>query len=350
MSNEQPSTQTDHRYVKERTPFHQKVLGLSAQLFFKFPALFAITSEPVLDLMPVGIYITDELGKLYYANPPFANLLGYENKDEFNREVLENGGLQSVYSNPSEREKWIKQHESLQQPKNTVGKEAISEQQLKRRDGSIITVRDTSVLIGTDFHGCPVYLGTIQEITKEVEMRDQLEKDIITDPLTRLLNRRGLDRALQQEIERAKRGRRPLSILMTDIDFFKLINDKHGHPAGDAVLREVANALTNAVRGIDTVSRYGGEEYVIILPDDSSEKAFITAERIREIIKNLPLPLEENTDTRITISIGVAELRPEESEDELIKRTDIALYIAKKEGRDKTVIYTEEMVKPDTME
>ncbi len=335
---------TDHGYVKEHTPFHQRVLGLAAQLFFKFPELFTITSEPILDRMPIGIYIGDERGKLYYANPPLATMLGYENCGEFKQEVLNDGGLRSLYSDSSAREEWIKQHTSQQESKNKVSKEFVSEHQLKRKDGSIIIVRDTSVQIGTDFHGQSVYFGGIQDITEEVKLREQLERGALTDHLTGLLNRRGYEEQLEYEIKRASRQEKPLSVLMIDIDHFKDVNDTYGHPKGDLVLQEIAMVIKKNMRGIDSVSRWGGEEFFITLPETDREGAFIAAEKIRNVIAQLNIPL--GNDMAIitnTVSIGTAQWSTDMTIKQLEEIVDTALYAAKENGRNQSVTYIEGM-------
>lgn len=327
----------------ERVPFQQRLLGHSAQLFFKFPGLFKITSEPILDLMPIGIYISDKRGHLYYANPAIATILGYENSYQFKQEVLENGGLQSIYSDSSQREKWIQQYTPQQEDKED-NKQVVSELNLRRRDGSIITVRDTSVQIGNDIHGQPVYFGGIQDITDEVKMREQLEQDAKTDSLTGLLNRRGHEEQLEYEIKRASRQKKPLSIIMIDIDHFKNVNDTYGHPNGDLVLQGIATEVRKNVRGIDFFARWGGEEFIITLPGTDKEGAFIVAEKIRDIVANLNIPICNNVQTiKNTVSVGVAQWSADMTIEQLEEIVDRALYAAKERGRNQSIIFVEGM-------
>jgi len=157
------------------------------------------------------------------------------------------------------------------------------------------------------------------------------------DGLTGLANRRQFDTTLEQEWQRAIRSELPLSLLFADIDYFKRYNDSYGHQAGDDCLKKVADSLQKTVhRPSDLVSRYGGEEFVIILPDTTSEGAIAVAEKMIKHITGLKIP-HENSDSadHVTLSIGVATLSPEEdsSPDELIEAADRVLYKAKDNGR-----------------
>jgi two-component system cell cycle response regulator len=140
-------------------------------------------------------------------------------------------------------------------------------------------------------------------------------------------------------IERAKRRKNPISMLITDIDKFKLVNDTHGHDAGDEVLREFARRLRSTVRGADLACRFGGEEFVVLMPDTTEEMALQIAERLRSVIEaqgfalpNGQLPLD------LTTSVGVTSFNfDSDSSQSLLKRADNALYEAKSSGRNKVV-------------
>lgn len=156
-----------------------------------------------------------------------------------------------------------------------------------------------------------------------------------TDPLTDLANRRFFNERLEEMVSLSQRKSQPLSLIMTDLDNFKSINDKYGHDIGDKVLKAYADLLKSHVRPEDLVSRFGGEEFMIILPLTTPEDAYKIAERIRitlsekDILKN---------GVKITASFGVCSLKKEENIDSFIKRVDIALYKAKESGRNKTII------------
>ncbi|OQM75829.1 PleD family two-component system response regulator [Manganibacter manganicus] len=169
-------------------------------------------------------------------------------------------------------------------------------------------------------------------VTQTIEMA-------VTDPLTGLHNRRYLDSHLQTLFERAVTRRRPLSMLITDLDRFKLINDTYGHDGGDAVLREFAQRLRKSVRGIDLACRFGGEEFVVVMPDTEGPIAEKVAERIRAGIAQEPFTLGSEAKTvPVTISVGVSSvLKGVDSVGALMKRADLALYEAKSGGRNRVV-------------
>ncbi|MCR6498573.1 PleD family two-component system response regulator [Shinella sp. CPCC 101442] len=161
----------------------------------------------------------------------------------------------------------------------------------------------------------------------------------VTDGLTGLHNRRYLDNHMKLLIDRATARGRPLSVCMTDIDRFKLVNDTYGHDAGDAVLREFANRVRSAVRGADLACRYGGEEFVLVMPDTPADMAAGVAERLRTIVEREPFRIP-GTDAllQITASMGTASVLPTgDSPDGLLKRADTALYEAKRSGRNRVV-------------
>ncbi len=160
----------------------------------------------------------------------------------------------------------------------------------------------------------------------------------VTDGLTGLHNRRYLDTHLQTLVERARDRGRELSLLITDIDKFKAINDTHGHDAGDDVLRQFAQRLRQNVRGMDLACRYGGEEFVIVMPDTSAGLAVEVAERVRESVEEMAFASGDK-ELQVTTSVGVATLNRESNDDmkDLLKQADQALYEAKNGGRNKVV-------------
>ncbi|MFU0504541.1 PleD family two-component system response regulator [Pseudaminobacter sp. NGMCC 1.201702] len=169
-------------------------------------------------------------------------------------------------------------------------------------------------------------------VTQTIEMA-------VTDGLTGLHNRRYLDSHLQTLFDRAVARRRSLSVMITDLDRFKNVNDTYGHDGGDDVLREFARRLRKNVRGIDLACRYGGEEFVVVMPDTDGPVAEKVAERIRAEIAQTPFPIGKDGKTlEVTISIGVSSLRRgSDSVEDLMKRADVALYEAKIGGRNRVV-------------
>jgi diguanylate cyclase (GGDEF)-like protein len=168
------------------------------------------------------------------------------------------------------------------------------------------------------------------------EANTKLEALSNTDGLTSIANRRGFDRALAQEWSRAQRGGTPLTLVMVDFDHFKHFNDHYGHVTGDDCLKVLARALAQARRAGELVARYGGDEFVILLPDTSSHEALRAAQRIRRDVRSLAVPHAETAAGIVTVSLGVASLVPSEQHvfDDLLRQADAALYRAKKSGRD----------------
>ena len=161
------------------------------------------------------------------------------------------------------------------------------------------------------------------------------------DPLTELWNRRGFQDVLEAELARARRTDRPLSLLVVDLDHFKLVNDKLGHPGGDAVLKRFAAQMKRLTRGVDVAARLGGEEFAVLLPEAQKHDAFLVAERLRRAAK----AAFADTPAPLTVSVGVAS-HPDDGEgsDDVLRAGDQALYAAKQLGRDRSVIYNPDII------
>jgi diguanylate cyclase (GGDEF)-like protein len=166
----------------------------------------------------------------------------------------------------------------------------------------------------------------------EAQYHETIYKMTIMDGLTDVHNKRYLIDLLEREIPRALRHKRPLSVLMIDIDHFKSVNDTYGHLAGDAVLKDVASILRSRLRPDDTLSRYGGEEFAAALPETPVDGAADIAEQLRHLVETHPFAFE-GEKIRVTISIGVAELKPGLNTEGLFKAADEMMYQAKREGR-----------------
>ena len=160
-----------------------------------------------------------------------------------------------------------------------------------------------------------------------------LSEKMFKDPLTKAYNRLYFSSRLKEEIERAKRYNHPLSLILLDIDFFKKINDTYGHDVGDLVLKTISQIILENIRKSDLFARIGGEEFAILLPDTSKDKAILVAEKLRETIEKTPIILPNGKQIKVTISLGVTSLKKDDDESSFIKRADEALYDAKKSGR-----------------
>jgi two-component system cell cycle response regulator len=180
-------------------------------------------------------------------------------------------------------------------------------------------------------------VDTLLAQKNEIKM---LKQQVACDGMTHLINHQHFLELLSQEVSRAQRYKRPLSLIMADIDFFKAINDDFGHLAGDRVIKAAAGCLQQEIRESDHAARYGGEEYAIILPDTQIQGATIVAERIRKTVDSLRIKYEDNL-IHFTMSLGIASFQTEErtTSDELIKRADSALFQAKKQGRNQCCVF-----------
>jgi two-component system cell cycle response regulator len=160
----------------------------------------------------------------------------------------------------------------------------------------------------------------------------------ITDALTGLYNRRYMETHVGTLVEQAATRGKPLTVLVLDIDYFKSINDGHGHDAGDDVLREFALRIRKSIRGIDLACRYGGEEFVVVMPETDLAVATMVAERLRRRIASEPFLIQKGArSVEVTISIGIAALGSGDNAASVLKRADQALYRAKRDGRNRVV-------------
>ena len=174
--------------------------------------------------------------------------------------------------------------------------------------------------------------------------RERLVVDGHTDALTRWFNRRYLNLRLPREVARAVRYKEPLSGLLLDVDHFKSINDRYGHPVGDLVLRDLADRIRAELRSSDLAIRYGGEEFLVLLVCTAESDALRVAERIRRRVETAPFHITEDRSLHVTVSGGLAELSPDDAANDpaesgaaILHRADTALYRAKAGGRNRVV-------------
>lgn len=176
----------------------------------------------------------------------------------------------------------------------------------------------------------------VQDVTEFVLYEHRLIEMTRVDSLTGLYNRRFLNQRLDEELERSTRHGNPLCLMLLDVDHFKQINDTHGHLCGDQVLLSLSAALRTTLRKSDIAARFGGEEFICVLPETTLEHACLLAERCRLKVAGLELVYHDLPLT-ITISLGIAEMAPDDTFDSLIKRADDAMYQAKQTGRNRCV-------------
>jgi len=184
--------------------------------------------------------------------------------------------------------------------------------------------------------GQAYFSGIIRDITERKATDALLKQLSITDSLTGLYNHAEFYRLLTEELKRSRRYGSPVSLLMLDIDYFKRINDTHGHQAGDNVLLVLADMIVKAVRPVDKAARYGGEEFAVILPETDAAGALLTAERLRERVEEKLINIGRGRTVGITVSIGVAGFPGDaQTEDTLVGKADEAMYASKVAGRNR---------------
>ncbi len=178
------------------------------------------------------------------------------------------------------------------------------------------------------------------EIVSLQQNLDEVRKEALTDGLTGIANRKMFDISIERAIEDAKRTGEPLTLALTDIDFFKKFNDTYGHQTGDQVLKLVAKILANSVREGETAARYGGEEFALIMPNVSSEEAARICERVRSTVSSKQIRNRTTGESmgNITLSLGVALYRPGDMVSDMVQRADAGLYFAKGNGRNQVVL------------
>ncbi len=229
------------------------------------------------------------------------------------------------HSNTSQPKKeWISYTKLLKHNNITIGEIEFIFNELSKKEKKFLDIFMDKILI-------PFSISFKKEINYE-----NLKEKSITDPLTSLYNREYMDNILYDEIVNHKQKGTPLSIALLDIDHFKHINDTYGHIAGDCVLKELANIFQKKTRKSDIVIRYGGEEFLIVMPLTDREGAFAKVERLRKLIKETVF-CQKKEKIRLTISAGILEYKDHENSVNFIQEVDKNLYIAKNSGRNQTV-------------
>ncbi|HAS75798.1 MAG TPA: diguanylate cyclase, partial [Marinobacter adhaerens] len=252
-------------------------------------------------------------------------LTGYEPDELVNNRVTSYAALVSDASN----------QQLFEQVRVALEKEESFslEYEVTRKDGSRIWVWERGRGVQED-DGSLHLEGIILDISDRKVLETELEQMATRDPLTGLLNRREMSRVLDEELQRARRYQRPMAVLWVDFDHFKDVNDTYGHAAGDSVLRAISRLLLGSVRSVDSIGRFGGEEFVIVLPEMDLEEAQETAERLRRKVAEEPQPLGNGEAVPLTISVGVA-VYPDHGQtaSTLCAAADKAMYLAKDRGR-----------------
>lgn len=266
------------------------------------------------------ILITDRRAVIVFANEAFQNLTGYSSSEILGQTpaIMHSGKHDATF--------YALFNESL-----CSGKPFRTVFINKRKDGSFFYSEQSIAPLRNAEDEVTHFVSISQDVTKRMGREQQLLEIANNDPLTGLYNRRAAEQALEQHINKARGSGKPFSLIICDIDHFKSINDRYGHPAGDRVLKSVSAILLQSIRVGDIAARWGGEEFLILVTDSSLQQSMGLAERIRNCLEGLLL---EETVT-VTMSLGVAELAEGETGACLIQRADNALYKAKRSGRNR---------------
>lgn len=210
-----------------------------------------------------------------------------------------------------------------------------------RKDGSEFVT--STVILKVSDGSKRFYAAIVSDISENKRTEEELLRLAATDPLTGAFNRREFTALAEQESLRSHRYGRPLSILMLDLDHFKKLNDTYGHAAGDLALQRFTTVCCNTLRNIDIFGRWGGEEFVALLPETDTDGAAVIAERLRKAISENVLVYENHRIT-FTVSIGIAQYKDSETAiDAPLGRADSAVYDAKKAGRNRIAVYRNQL-------
>ena len=281
----------------------------------------------LMDNLPGMAYrcLYDPDWTMKFVSQGCTKLTGYEPDELVNNRVTSYAALVSDASN----------QQLFEQVRVDLEKEESFslEYEVTRKDGSRIWVWERGRGVQED-DGSLHLEGIILDISDRKVLETELEQMATRDPLTGLLNRREMSRVLDEELQRARRYQRPMAVLWVDFDHFKDVNDTYGHAAGDSVLRAISRLLLGSVRSVDSIGRFGGEEFVIVLPEMDLEEAQETAERLRRKVAEEPQPLGNGEAVPLTISVGVA-VYPDHGQtaSTLCAAADKAMYLAKDRGR-----------------
>jgi diguanylate cyclase (GGDEF)-like protein/PAS domain S-box-containing protein len=277
-----------------------------------------VARDFLIENMQEGVFVLDSRLRIVDLNPAARQVLGMRDSVAIGKRIdeclpLDAAGLQILTTGASEK------FEIALQDRESPGFYEIQSSRLKHP---------------WDLN--PIYLIILRDIRHRKEIEGKLHRLAVTDALTGIFNRRHIMALAQQELERAQRLRRDLAIVIFDIDHFKRINDHFGHLAGDQVLEILARECQANLRSFDILGRYGGEEFLIVLPETGASTACTVSERLRCLVEGLKIPHERGL-VQVSISLGIACLSPgrQMDLDQLIEEADQALYHAKATGRNR---------------
>lgn len=299
------------------------------------PALPASLMFTLVDESLDAVLIIDEHCIIAYANQSMQTLSGYGGEELVGAslDMLLPGAMAACHTG------FVRTFTRGETPSAVLGK--VREFAIRDRNGNVIPIEMKAIDIGQ--HEGQRYFGAfIEDLRPRRKMEAQnaallarLEQEAMTDPLTGIANRRAFAAEGDHMLARAGRSGATVVVGIADIDHFKKINDEHGHPVGDTVLRAVAQRMTEAARASDFVARIGGEEFGLLFPDTHADAALRIAQRIRESVAASPIETDDGQVIHATISIGLTQMAPATPLDDGLAAADYALYNAKHGGRNR---------------
>lgn len=303
----------------------------------------------VVEQNPLAVVIFSKEGKIEYVNQAFTQTSGFSLMEMETKSVLEVS--KKLLSQPVYDEFWAKilsgkpySGEYLAMRKSGVPYHAQSTvSPIFDIDGQIThfaaVIEDISARKQAELSLRKAHSDLQEKLTEITELKNRLQEQTVRDPLTNIHNRRYFNEIIEREISRAERNKDCLSLIILDIDHFKTVNDTYGHLAGDDVLIKMANFLVDNVRKMDYVCRYGGEEFVIVMPGACAQDAFQRAETLRNGFATYVINIDKQR-FNLSGSFGICTYpQLAQNVDQLISRADIALYVAKRSGRNQSVIW-----------
>jgi len=268
------------------------------------------------------VLITDAQGVITYANEALFRIYGYSKEEVIgaNPRIFRSG----EHTNEFYKELW-----------STVlaGKNYHQMIINKKRNGELIYVDTKITPVNDEYTQKPAYyVVTARDISGRIKNEEKFRTLATIDPLTKIPNRYQINEFFDEFIARKKRGGHPFSILIFDIDYFKVVNDTYGHTLGDSVLKAFSKLIMQNIRVVDKFGRWGGEEFVLLLDETSEHEAMFIGQKLKELVAKSIF-----YNIKLTVSIGVTEYREDETKEQAINRADMALYAAKNLGRNKVV-------------
>ncbi len=293
----------------------------------------------IFGFAPIGIYHVNMEGKMLSANPEYAWMLGYESAEALVDQITD-FAVQIFYDEDRGEDFMFGLYESEKVVRFRC--------RLRRKDNSSVWALCYAKATHDEFGRMNGFNGFTMDISETIraeqelkQLNEKLQMLSVMDGLTRIPNRRKFDEYLALEWKRLYRNKDYLSVILCDIDFFKLFNDHYGHQAGDECLQKVARAIHGCVmRPADLAARYGGEEFVIVLPNTDAGGAMVVAEKVRARVGELMIPhARSRVSENVSLSLGIAAMVPgsDNSPESLVAKADHALYEAKGGGRNRSV-------------